>query len=209
MNPLSLLGLGAGFIGSIGKLFGRGRANREMDTLLAKDPTYSENPLAKQRLGLATTLLNARMPGAIAVERGIYGNAANSLNNVNKVATDASQAITAASNIGAGADAAFQNLGQQEAADYQRRYGNQVSAQEGLINEQDKVFQDKLRRFGDETQIRGAQSENRTNGWQDIANGGWALSDFGLASGMGGNAVGNAIGREQQWQRRGSNWWQK
>ena len=53
-----LIGLGIGLIGGIGKMFGRGKANREMDKLLAKNPVYNENPLARQRLGLAQTLLN-------------------------------------------------------------------------------------------------------------------------------------------------------
>jgi len=182
--PLPLIGLGLGLIGGIGKLFGRGRANRELDKVLAQDPTYQENPLAKERLGLAQTIFNARMPGAASIERNIYSNQANQLANINRVATDSSQALALAANTQAQTNDAFNNLGIQEAQDYQRRYGNLIGAQEGVIREGDKVYADKVRRFGDLAQIRGAQNANRQNNWGDIANLGFGLADFGLAGGM-------------------------
>lgn len=186
MAALGPIGMGIGAIGTIGKLIARGAANRKMEELQKLDPTYQINPLAQQRLGLANTLLNARMPGSVAAERNIYGNSANQLYNVNKVATDASQAISAASGIGGQADQAFNQLGQQEAQDYQRRYGNLVGAQEGMISEGDKVYQDQVRRYQDMAQIQGAQSENNTSGMSDVGNFGWGLADFGMAGSGGG-----------------------
>lgn len=182
MDALGPIGMGIGAVGAIGKLIARGAANRKLGELQQLDPTYKINPLAQQRLGLANTLLNARMPGSVAAERNIYGNSANQLYNVNKVATDASQAISAASGIGGQADQAFNQLGQQEAQDYQRRYGNLVGAQEGMISEGDKVYQDQVRRYQDMAQLQGAQSENNTSGMSDISNLGWGLADFGMAS---------------------------
>lgn len=176
--------LGLGLIGNIGKMFSRGRANREMDKLIKQNPVYTENPIARQRVGLAQTLLNARMPGAAAAQRNIYSNQANQLSSVDRNATDASQALAAKAGIGANTNNSFMDLGQQEAADYQRRYSNMTSAQEGLLNEQKDVFGDGVRRFGDLTQFRGAQAANRAANWGDTSNMGFGLADFGASGGF-------------------------
>ena len=177
--PLPLLvGLGVGLAGAIGKAIGRGKANKQMDTLLAKNPAYSENPLAKQRLGLAQTLLNARMPGAVAVERNLFTNQATQLNRLDRGATDASQALAAAAGIGAQTDNSLNELGINEAQDYQRRLGNLSDAQQGVITEGDKVFQDKTRRYNDEFAVRGAQQQNRQNTWGDISNFGFSFANM-------------------------------
>lgn len=179
---LPLVGLAASLIGSIGKNKQRAKANKELEGLLGRDPSYTENPLARQRLGLAQTLLNARMPGAAAVERNIYTNQANQLGRLDRNATDAGQALAMAAGIGGQSDSAFNQLGINEAQDYQRRYGNLVGAQEGMIAEGDKVYGDQVRRFGDLMSIKGAQQENKANSWGDISNFGFALANFGAAN---------------------------
>jgi hypothetical protein len=200
---VSIAGLGVSAASLVGKSVARGKANRALDSLQEQDPAYVENPIAKQRLGLANTLLNARMPGAVQAERNIYTNQANQLGNVNRVATDSAQALGMAAGIGGQTNDSFNKLAMAEDQDYQRRYGNQVAAQEGLINEQDKVFQDKTRRWGDMAQIQGAKSENRTNMWGDISNFGLGMADMGINAYGGGNG-GNS---QTRWKRRGSNWW--
>lgn len=194
--PLPLLaGLAIGAVGAIGKAFGRGKANKQMDTLLAKNPVYSENPLARQRLGLAQTLLNARMPGAAAVERNLFTNQATQLNRLDRGATDASQALAAAAGIGAGTDNSLMQLGVTEAQDYQRRLNNLTNAQEGVIAEGDKVFQDQTRRYNDEFSVRGAQQQNRQNNWGDVSNFGFEFANFATKNpGMfGGGSGGSGI----------------
>lgn len=191
-------GLVTGIIGGIGGLISAGGANKKLDQLLKQDPTYQANPLASQRLGLAQTLLNARMPGASSVERNIYGNQANQLANVNRNATDGSQALAAGAAAQGQTNQAFQQLGQQESQDYQRRYGNLVGAQQGEIQEGDKVYQDQVRRFSDLAQIRGAQNQNTQAAWQGIANLGGGVGSFGLAGGFskmfGGQGQGQSSG---------------
>lgn len=191
-----LVGLGVGLAGAIGKAIGRGKANKQMDTLLAKNPVYSENPLAKQRLGLAQTLLNARMPGATAVERNLFTNQATQLNRLDRGATDASQALAAAAGIGAQTDTSLNQLGIAEAQDYQRRLSNLTSAQEGVIQEGDKVFQDQTRRYNDEFSVRGAQQQNRQNTWGDISNFGFSFANMAAQNpGMFGGQTNGGISR--------------
>ncbi len=181
--PLAAIGLGMGLIGSVGKALGRNKANKQLNKLLAENPEYKSNPLATQRLDYARQLLNARMPGSVYAERNILGNQANKIANISKNATDASQLLSLAGSIGNQTDDAFANLNNMENEDYYNRLGVMNQAQEGVIREGDKVFQDQTRRFQDKVQIRGAQNENRQNTWGDVGNFGFGLMNYGLAGG--------------------------
>lgn len=183
-DPITLAGLGIGLIGGIGKMFGRGKANRRLEKLQAEDPVYTANPLASERLSLSKTLLNARAPGAAAAERNIYASGGNATANAEKYSTDSSQLLSQGAVIQGQQQQAFNELGLEETNDYQRRFGNYVGAQEGMINEQDKVFQDQTRRFGDKAQIQGAKNENNQNTWGDISNLGFGFAELGLTGGF-------------------------
>lgn len=180
------VGLGLGLIGSIGKLFGNARANRGLRKLESEDPNYQFNPLANQRLGLAQTILNAKMPGSATIERGIYGNQANTVANYGRGATDSSQFLTGVSGVQGQTNEAFRQEGLDQNDYYKWGVGNLNQAQEGAINEGDKVFGDQVRRFQDKGQIQGAINANRQNTWGSISNGGFALADFGMNGGFGG-----------------------
>jgi hypothetical protein len=182
MGPLSAIGMGVGLIGGIGSIFGNRKSNRELDKLLKQNPAYQSNPIAAQRMALAQQLLNARQPGAAAAERNIYGAQANSMANVQRNATDSSQALALAAGIGGQTNQAFGDLAQQEAQGYQQRYQNLVGAQEGMIQEGDKVYGDQVRRFQDLAAIRGMQNQNRQSSWQGISNLGFGLANYGAAT---------------------------
>ena len=79
MDPFTIASGAVGLFSGIAGLFGAGRANNRLEQLIGQDPRYRANPIAGQRLDLAQTLLNARMPGAQSVERNIYGKQANQL----------------------------------------------------------------------------------------------------------------------------------
>lgn len=179
MAPLllgQLIGAGVGLIGGIGKMFGRGRANRELEKIQARNMR-----LANERLNLAKMLFQGRMPSASLQERNIYANEANTLSNINRNATDASQALL----MGAGAQGvtnqALNQLNQQELEDYQRRYGNLENA--------NQVMQQALY---DKAQIGAAQQENRQNTWGDISNFGFAAMNA-----FGDNDLGNFLGKNK------------
>ncbi len=186
MDPLSLASTAMGLIGGIGKLFGRKKANKELNKLQAQDPRYTANPEAEKRLGLANSLLNARMPGAASIEKNIYTSGANANANFSRNAGDSTQALLGGAAIAGQQGKQLNDLGIEEANDYQRRYQNQVGAQQGVINEQDKVYNDDVRRFGDKAQIQGAISQNKQQNWQDFSNLGFGMADFGVNGGFGG-----------------------
>lgn len=170
MDPLSLVSLGVGGLGAIGGVINSFTSGNKLKNLLQNDPQYQVSPYASQRLSLAQNLLNARMPGATAMERNIYGNQANQLANVNRNATDASQALALGSAAQGQTNQAFQNLSTQEQQDYYNRLQNLTGAQQGMIQEGDKVYQDQVRRFQDLAGVTGAQMQNTQGAWNSIAN---------------------------------------
>jgi hypothetical protein len=184
MNPLAIGGAALGLIGGVANLFGSRKANKRLDRLMKQNPTYQSNPIAAQRMALAQQLLNARQPGAAAAERNIYGAQANTLANIQRNATDSSQALALAAGSQGQTNQAFGDLAQQEAQGYQQRYQNLSGAQQGMIEEGDKVYQDQVRRFQDLAQIRGMQTRNTQNAWQGVSNLGFGLLNFGLAGGQ-------------------------
>src|SRR6185312_15991744 len=195
LDPFSLAGAGLGIVSGIAGLFGGG--NKKLEELLKQDPTYTANPQAASRLGLAQSLLNARSPGSAYAEANIYGNQANTMGNIERNATDASQALALGAASQGQTNKSFLDLGNQEAQDYQRRYGNLVGAQEGVIQEGDKVYQDKVRRFNDMAQIRGQQNANTQNAWNGLSNLGFGVMNYGLAGGFKG-MFGNGSGNRNQ-----------
>jgi hypothetical protein len=174
MNPMALAGMGISTIGAIGGLISNISASNKLDNLLKQDPTYHASPYASQRLGLAQTLLNARMPGAAAMSQNIYGNEANQLANVHRNATDSTQALALGSAAQGQTNQAFAGLATQEQQDYYNRLQNFTGAQQGMISEGDKVYQDQIRRYQDQAAIAGAKLQNRQTAWNSLANFGTA-----------------------------------
>ena len=178
------IGAATGLIGGIGKMIARGKSNREMRNLQKQDPKYAANPLAAQRLSYATALRDARMPGAATAERNITGTMGNTLTTAQNNASDSSQFLALAGAAQGQAQKGFENLGMAEAQDQQRRMGNWEQALQGQIGEEQNVFNDELRRYGNKVQTQGAIAENRSNTWGDISNMGFGLADFAQAGGM-------------------------
>lgn len=183
---IAIGGAAVGVAGGVGKMIGRGKANKQMRALMAENPVYKENPLARQRMGLAQTLLNARMPGAAQAEQNIFSNQANQISNIGRGASSAAQFLALGAQAQGQTNQAIGDLGIAEAQDYQRRFGNLAGAQEGVIREGDKVFQDQTRRFQDKVQFQGAINANRQANWGDVSGMGFGLMDFGMSGMTGG-----------------------
>ena len=181
---LPLIGAGIGLIGGISKMIARGKSNREMRKLSAQDPRYTANPLAANRLAYATAIRDARMPGVAAAERNITGSMGNTITTAQNNAADSGQVLALAAAAQGQAQKGFENLGMAEAQDQQRRMTNWEQALQGQISEDQNVFQDDLRRYGNKVQTQGAIAENRANTWGDISNMGFGLADFAGAGGF-------------------------
>jgi hypothetical protein len=196
MLPLLAISAIMSAAGSIGGMFSSASSSKKLDQMLKKDPKYKANPLAAQRLGMAQTLLNARMPGATTMERNIYGNQANQLSNVSRNATDGSQALALGSAAIGQSNQAFQNLGVQEQQDYYNRLQNLNAAQQGVMAETDKVHADEVRRFGDQAAVTGAKMQNTQTMWNSLTNLG--ISGMNLGMQMQNQNTNTGAGQKQQ-----------
>jgi hypothetical protein len=186
------LGLGLGLVGAVGNLFGRGKANKKMQQLQeeAERNKYVANPLAQQRLSLANSLLNARMPGATQAERNIQSSTANAQGQVTRNASSGAQALALGAGLQGEQNQAYSDLAGMEANDYQRRYANQENAVQGMIQEGDKVNMGMQNYLQQKAQLQGAKAENNANSWQSISNLGFSAANFGLNGGFDGSLWG-------------------
>lgn len=180
MDPISIGGLVTGLIGGIGSLFGAKKANKKLEALKSMNPAYAANPIAAQRLGMARSLLNARMPGTSAAMNSIIGNQANAVANVQRSATDSSQALAIASAMQGQTNQSLIDAGLQGDQSYFERLNYLTGAEQGQIAEDDKVFQDKVRQFQDLAQIEGAKTQNRQNAWNSLSNFGFGVFSQGM-----------------------------
>lgn len=144
-----LLGAGAalGGIASIGKaIFGGGqrRAARKIKPMWEQ---YQESPYAKSQLGIAQQLFGGRMPGAASQEQNIASNQASTVSNINRGATDASQALALASMTQGQSNEAYSDLAVKEAQNKQAMLGNLNEAYGTMISEGDKKYQSMLQKY--------------------------------------------------------------
>lgn len=210
--PIPLL-IGAGLVAQgISSLFGAAKGAQALKRSKKIKPDYfaygdsrlqgAESPYAKQMLGLAQTQLNARSPLAAARERALLGSQANAMAGVQRAVTDPSQALAMTAAISAQTDQAISNQFMQEEAMKQQRMANLMNAQNVMIREGDKVYQDRMNKFMMDQQRKDALQQA---GSQTIMNAGSNLastlfSAYGATKGIfptGGGKVdySNAIAR--------------
>jgi hypothetical protein len=175
---IAIAGAGVGIAGSVGKMIGRGKANKELEAIKNQVNAMQINPEYAKQLGLTQTQLQGRMAGASQAERNIYQEGANAQANINRAATDPMQAILGAGAIQGQESQAFNQLAVQEQADYANRLQRMMAAGMNKAQAEDALSREKLQMT---TQLSGAQQENRQNNWGDISNMGFAATNIGLS----------------------------
>jgi hypothetical protein len=179
--PITAGMLVAAGVGMVGKAISRSKANKQMRQLQKDQPKYQENPLAKQQYALAQNMYNAQMPGTQEYMSGIERGRASTIASAERAGGNPLLAASAASSQ---ANESGQALAGQQAAYKQSAFGNVASANQGLINEQDKVYQDQLRQYQTRAQLEGAIQENKQNTWGDVANTGMGMANFSASGGF-------------------------
>lgn len=173
----ALASVAGNLFSSIGKMVaGRQQTKRNMADLNGMGQ-YQTNPYAEQGLALAQNLYNGRSAGAVNAEQNILTNQANTMAGVERNATDASQALAVGAAVDGQSNNAFANLAQQESMDRMQKAGMVTQAQQGMINEGDKVWQDKMRYLKYKMGIRSVGTQNTLD----------AMTDLGKTASMFGN----------------------
>lgn len=181
-NPLLAIGAGIGAIGSIGKMLFGGSQRREGKRIKPIWQQYQTNPFAKQQLGIAQQLFNGRMAGAGNLEQNILSNQQTFNSNINRNATDSSQALALAAAGQGQTNNALQNLQTQE---QQNKYGmlqNLNNAYGTMIQEGDKSYESMLQKFQMDTAqknaLMGAGASNIFGGLGDLSSLGIQVSQL-------------------------------
>ncbi len=185
LNPAMAIGAGISGLSSIGKLIFGISQNKKANKINPQWQEYTTSPFAQRRLGLAQQLFNSRMPGASALERNIFANQGNTLNSINRNATNSAQALALAGSAQGQTNAAFDQLGIREAQNKLAMLGNMNEGYEGMVREGDKTHQNKLLKYQIDKQDQAAL---RNSAWQNI---------FGAANDMAGAASTFGMGMQQ------------
>jgi hypothetical protein len=189
MGTAMIAGAGLGTIGAIGGMINdfttAGKLNGMAKAINPVDPTYTPSQYAKDRLSLAQNLLNARMPGASNMQANIQSNQATQTNNITKTATSSAEALTSDANAQGQTNQAVANLGTQEQQDYYNREGNLQNAQQGMVAEGDKVYQDQLRDYQEKMNLKnaymGAAMQDKSAAWSSLSSTGMGAASMASA----------------------------
>lgn len=116
------------------------------DKINPVDVEYNESPYAKERLDNARNAVNARMPGGTQLENNVYRNQSNTLMSLARVGTPQQQ-LAAAGALQGNTNNALSDLAMQEQQYRTGMLTNLNSALSGMVDEGDKVYNDKTNRF--------------------------------------------------------------
>lgn len=184
------IALASGLLSGVGKTILGIKANAEANKIHPKDATYNTSPYAQNMLSAAQNAYYGQNPASVIQGQRTMGAQANALNTVQRGATDASQLIASASGIQSNTDNAFSDL---RSKDAQEKFGslnvlNQAYSQ--MIGEGDKVYNDQVRKFDNDTQQKAALRNSAFNsifsGISDMAGGAMASGQSGI---FGGNSL--------------------
>lgn len=175
-------------MGTVGTAFKIGAAlkwEKEMKDIMGKDPKYTSSPYAANTLGLAQTLMNSRMAGAQSRANNISSSGANVRAGIGRNATDSSQALSLMVGTQGAQDQGYNDLAIQEGQDAAAKQQNLISANQGMTEEGDKMFDDEVRRWQDQVNYTMTKLKARQAGGNDISQLGSGLSSMGGGGGGG------------------------
>lgn len=178
-------------------------ADKQLQDLIAQNPTYQRSAYPGKQLGLANSLIGSRVPGAGQFQNNIFTSQGNQMANIGRNATDSSQALL----FGAGAQGqADQSLGdlQLQEADW-TKYGLQNLNQAYGANQQEDQYANQMeqQKYQNLVSLKGAQAANKMakrkalwNTVGDIANLGVSAFTGGIfgKGGGAGKGAGGSLG---------------
>jgi hypothetical protein len=126
------------------------------DAIHPVNAVYHTSPYAQNQLSTVQQMMNGRMAGAANEQQNIAGNFANSMAGVDRNSTNGSQSLAMLAGLNGNANNAYNQLGQQEAANKQNLLGYLSSANQGMTQENMNMYQDQLRNYNNDLQAKNA-----------------------------------------------------
>lgn len=180
--PLPLLALAAGAGAGLFKAFQGIHQNNLANRIVVPDANYETSPYAIKMLDEANRIKDSRMKGQAEAERNIYGSQSNATGAIGRNATSGSQALALIAAINGNTNNAFNNLRSQEGNDFWMKQNAFNNANQVMIGEGDKTYQDAVRKREEAIQekmsLRGAGTQNIGGGINDIINNAFMYSSL-------------------------------
>lgn len=136
-------------------------ADKQLEDLIAKNPTYQRSAFPGMKLGLANQIAMSRVPGAERYKRNLFTSQGNTLNAITNNATDASQALALASQTQGQTDKAIGDLELMEADWKKFGLSNLNDAYAAMADEDRMVEQGKQLNYQNLVSLKGAQAANK------------------------------------------------
>lgn len=173
-------------IGSIFKIVQGIKQNKEAKKINPIWQEYAESPYAKQQLGTAQNLFNAPMAGGAELQRNILANQGNAIGQINRNATDSSQALALGALAQGQTNDALQGYQIQNAQNKYSMLNNLNQAYGVMIGEGDKKYKSIMQKYMMDVQrkdaLKSAGAQNIYGGIDDIE--GQALQVAGMFGGI-------------------------
>ncbi len=173
--PIAAAGLVASGLGGIFKMIKGAKQNKLADKVVIPDVNYSVSPFAQRQLAEAERLKNAQMPGMQQAQQGILGSQANVLGGASRNASSGAQLLSMLAASQGQADNATNQLAGQQGQFSMNMLNNYNQGLQGMTQEQDKLYQDEVRKqmlkIQEKNALRNAGTQNMGGGMNDITNG--------------------------------------
>lgn len=153
---LDAAGAVSSLIGGIFKGIQGHKQQKMANAIHPVNAVYHVSPYAQNQLSTVQQMMNGRMAGAGAEEQNIQGNFANSMGGVQRNSTSGAQSLAMLAGLNGNANQAYSQLGQQEAMNKQNMLGYLSSANQGMTDENQKVYNDQLRNYNNDLQAKNA-----------------------------------------------------
>ena len=194
--------LGISAISGLIKMGKSAHQNNLANNVVVPDANYQTSPYAQAMLAQANQYKNSRMTGAADAEQNIDTNQANTIGSIQRNATSGAQALSLSMAAQGNSNNAFNQLRQQEGADQQNKLNNWNNANQQMIGEDDKVYQDRVRKqnlaMNEKNALRGAANANFGGGLNDLSNGVMASNNAGLFNNIGGSTGSTGLTASQR-----------
>lgn len=205
MNPLMALGGVAALGNMVGRFISGAQQAKESKKINPIWQQYQTNPFAKQQLATAQQSYNGRMAGASQLQNNIYSSQGNTIDAINRNATDSSQALALAAGAQGQTNQSLQDLQIKEAQNKQMMLQNLNQAYGVNIGEGDKEYDSMLQKYSMDTQrkdaLRSSGAQNKYGAVSDLA----SMAFTGGTSGLFGGGGGLFGGGQQQFGGSGMN----
>lgn len=183
-----------GTVGTIGANLSGDKLRKKLNQAKNTNPAYAPSTDVNKRMALANNFLNGRSLASLITERQLATAQNNQLNFINRNATDGSQALALGTATLGQTQGAIQDNAVREAQDYYNKLNNYNLANEAVVNEYTKAFDDKVRRWQDMVNIDVTRHAIRQQQGQNMANLGGMIAGMSFGGGGGGASAGAAKG---------------